>query len=61
MKMLDKIYSEDGRLKFYMIFFLWILLSFYLFCFTATIYDLFGCIILVTHFIGFMIYKVRTK
>ncbi len=61
MEMLDKIYSEDGRLKFYMIFFLWILLSFYLFGFTATIYDLLGCIVLVTHFIGFMIYKVITK
>jgi hypothetical protein len=61
MKMLDKIYSEDGRLKFYMIFSLWILLSFYLFGFTTTIYDLFGCLILVIHFVGFMIYKVRAK
>ena len=61
MKMLDKIYSEDGRLKFYMIFSLWILLSFYLFGFKSTIYDLFSCLILVIHFVGFMIYKVRAK
>ncbi len=61
MKMLDKIYSEDGRLKFYMIFFIWILLSFYLFGFKSTIYDLFGYIVLAIHLIGFMIYKARTK
>lgn len=61
MKMLDKIYSEDGRLKFYMIFFLWILLSFYLFGFRSTIYDLFGLTVLAIHAIGFIIYKATAK